>query len=132
MPDSFTFVCPFCNQKLDCDSTLENQCVVCPSCNNEIVPARNKFERKIRVAKTPQPEVRPAGETGTMTPSPQSTGQVVINNYVNNASPEGHCFGTSNFPKQRIVYILFGVFLGGWGVHNFYAGYTKEASIRIY
>ena len=29
--------------------------------------------------------------------------------------------------KSRFVYILFAFFLGGWGVHNFYAGYEAKA-----
>lgn len=27
-------------------------------------------------------------------------------------------------PKSRLAYILMGLFLGGLGVHNFYAGYN--------
>lgn len=30
-------------------------------------------------------------------------------------------------PKSRLAYILLAFFLGGFGVHNFYAGYTKKA-----
>lgn len=26
---------------------------------------------------------------------------------------------------------LLGIFLGGWGIHNFYLGYTKKAVIQI-
>jgi len=33
--------------------------------------------------------------------------------------------------KQRIVYILLGVFLGELGVHNFYAGYTNKGVIQL-
>lgn len=33
--------------------------------------------------------------------------------------------------KQRIVYILLAIFLGSFGVHNFYAGYTKKAIIQL-
>jgi TM2 domain-containing membrane protein YozV len=30
-------------------------------------------------------------------------------------------------PKSRTVFVLTGIFLGVFGVHNFYAGYTKKA-----
>ena len=30
-------------------------------------------------------------------------------------------------PKSRTAYIVLGVFLGAFGVHNFYAGYTARA-----
>lgn len=34
-------------------------------------------------------------------------------------------------PRQRIAYILLGVFLGGLGIHNFYAGYTGRAVAQL-
>ncbi len=33
--------------------------------------------------------------------------------------------------KQKMVAGLLGIFLGGWGVHNFYLGYTKKAVIQL-
>lgn len=33
--------------------------------------------------------------------------------------------------KSRIAYILLGIFLGGLGVHNFYAGYTGRAVAQL-
>ena len=34
-------------------------------------------------------------------------------------------------PKSRLVYIILALFLGGFGVHNFYAGYTRNAVIQL-
>ncbi len=34
-------------------------------------------------------------------------------------------------PKERLTYILLGIFLGGLGVHNFYAGYTGRAVTQL-
>jgi|CXWL01.1.fsa_nt_gi TM2 domain-containing membrane protein YozV len=34
-------------------------------------------------------------------------------------------------PKKRVVYVLLGLLLGGLGIHNFYAGYKKTASIQL-
>lgn len=34
-------------------------------------------------------------------------------------------------PKTRVAYILLGLFLGGLGVHNFYAGYTSKAVTQL-
>ena len=34
-------------------------------------------------------------------------------------------------PKSRLAYILLAIFLGGLGIHNFYAGYTKKAVIQL-
>jgi len=33
--------------------------------------------------------------------------------------------------KSRLVYILLGLFLGGLGIHNFYAGYTNKAIAQL-
>ena len=44
---------------------------------------------------------------------------------------------TANVPaagytqKSRLVYILLGLFLGGFGVHNFYAGYHLQGAIQL-
>jgi TM2 domain-containing membrane protein YozV len=33
--------------------------------------------------------------------------------------------------KKRAVYIILGLFLGGWGVHNFYAGYVGRGIAQL-
>ena len=33
--------------------------------------------------------------------------------------------------KTRIAFILLGIFLGGLGIHNFYAGYTGKAVAQL-
>jgi TM2 domain-containing membrane protein YozV len=33
--------------------------------------------------------------------------------------------------KSRIAYILLGLFLGGLGIHNFYAGYAGKAIAQL-
>ena len=34
-------------------------------------------------------------------------------------------------PKSRVAYILLGIFLGEFGIHNFYAGYTNKAVAQL-
>lgn len=51
---NFVFMCPFCNQRLDCDEALENQEVNCPSCSNVIVPVRPDDAPAAVVAETPK------------------------------------------------------------------------------
>jgi len=34
-------------------------------------------------------------------------------------------------PKSKMTAGLLGIFLGAWGVHNFYLGFTKKAIIQI-
>lgn len=33
--------------------------------------------------------------------------------------------------KSKMAAGLLGIFLGGWGIHNFYLGFTKKAIIQI-
>lgn len=33
--------------------------------------------------------------------------------------------------KSRVAYVLLGLFLGGLGIHNFYAGRKKPARIQL-
>ena len=33
--------------------------------------------------------------------------------------------------KSRVAYVVLAIFLGAFGVHNFYAGYTKKAVIQL-
>ena len=34
-------------------------------------------------------------------------------------------------PKTRVLFVLLGIFLGIFGVHNFYAGYVKKGTIQL-
>jgi TM2 domain-containing membrane protein YozV len=34
-------------------------------------------------------------------------------------------------PKTRVIFVLLGIFLGIFGAHNFYAGYTKKGSLQL-
>ncbi len=34
-------------------------------------------------------------------------------------------------PKSRLAYILLAVFLGSFGIHNFYAGYKSKAIAQL-
>jgi TM2 domain-containing membrane protein YozV len=44
--------------------------------------------------------------------------------------PPPQQFPVSN-SKSRVAFILLGVFLGGLGIHNFYAGYTSKALTQL-
>ncbi|HEX5790258.1 MAG TPA: TM2 domain-containing protein [Luteolibacter sp.] len=37
----------------------------------------------------------------------------------------------STEPKSKVVAGVLALLLGGWGVHKFYLGYTKEGIIQI-
>ncbi|MDR0913873.1 MAG: TM2 domain-containing protein [Oscillospiraceae bacterium] len=43
--------------------------------------------------------------------------------------PPNQPFGYA--PKSKMAAGLLGIFLGGWGVHNFYLGFTSKAVIQL-
>lgn len=135
----FKFVCPFCNRELDCDESLNNQITVCPICNNEIIPIPNPHEGKIK-AHVPesQPDTEVNKTTDVQTPfaaGPNDKINIYIQNSNAGYNPQDPGVNTGvysdNTPKKRWVYILLGFFLGSLGVHNFYAGYSKEAIAQL-
>ena len=38
---------------------------------------------------------------------------------------------TTIINKSRVAYIVLGIFLGGLGVHNFYAGYSSKGIAQL-
>jgi len=61
----------------------------------------------------PPPPLQPATQAASHTP-PQ-----LVNYY------------QTDKPKTRVIFVLLGVFLGIFGAHNFYAGYTKKGALQL-
>lgn len=80
-----------------CENDVQSGLRVCPSCGAVV-----RIEQMPTMAPIAQP--------------PQSVQQQEVTEL---QSP--------NPPKSRVAYILFGLFLGGLGIHNFYAGRTSRA-----
>jgi len=47
------------------------------------------------------------------------------------ASPQPYVHPAYTAPKQRVAYVLLGLFLGLLGIHNFYAGYVGRAVAQL-
>ena len=47
------------------------------------------------------------------------------------SSNENNIALTITQPKERTVYILLGIFLGWFGIHNFYAGYSGRGATQL-
>jgi len=62
--------------------------------------------------------VAPPPQAGAPSPSAYAPDQLV--NYY--SPPQ---------PKTRVVFVLLGIFLGVFGVHNFYTGYVKKGTIQL-
>ena len=50
---------------------------------------------------------------------------------VNEDKPFGTQANENDDRKSKLLAGLFGIFLGGFGVHNFYLGFTKRGVIQI-
>lgn len=54
-------------------------------------------------------------------------GAVIRSEQLLSIVPMVHTSQVSNPPKSRVAYVLLGLFLGGLGIHNFYAGRPNRA-----
>ena len=87
-------------------------------------------------APQPQPQVQYAPQQQPqmqqqMPYAPQPQVQYAPQQQYNGYAPVQPAMATGTMQKSRISYILLGVFLGGLGVHNFYAGYTGRAIAQL-
>src|ERR1700709_2153686 len=82
------------------------------------------------VRSAPPPPPLPAGSGVAPPPlamqsySPQGFGGMAV-------APYGYGYGSYVQPKSRVAFVLLAVFLGSFGAHNFYAGYTRKAVIQL-
>jgi len=74
----------------------------------------------------PPPPPPPVARTG-VAPPPQSGPGLQVEQVPNSLA---HYYPPPQ-PKSRVVFVLLGIFLGAFGVHNFYAGYVKRGTIQL-
>lgn len=94
--------CPFCMEKVNAEAKK------CRHCGETL-------DVVLRVAE----EARRSAAAGA---------PIVVNNNNNN---NNNNVGTAYPPKSRLVYILLGLFLGSFGIHNFYAGYSGRGIVQL-
>lgn len=54
-----------------------------------------------------------------------------VKEVVNEVKKEEVKVESKSEPKSKMAAGLLGIFLGAWGVHNFYLGYTTKAIIQV-
>lgn len=75
----------------------------------------------------PSPSPPPPMLSTGIAPPPPPMGQVR-----NNSAPSALVdYYSANRPKTRVVFVLLGIFLGIFGVHNFYAGYVRKGVAQL-
>ena len=90
----------------------------CERCNNEVLPGSSFCSvcgAAVKVGSVPQAPVPPTFPAGGAYAAPQPATNMVLN------VP----------PKSRIAYVLLAIFLGGLGIHNFYAGYMERGVTQL-
>lgn len=95
----------------------------CPNCGNE-VPEGAQFCNKCGAAmnNAQQFNNQNMNQNGNMNqPGPTPV-------MMQNSQQQGP---TGVEQKSKMAAGLLGIFLGGWGIHNFYLGYTNKAIIQI-
>ncbi len=74
-----------------------------------------------------------ANQTTTADPDPLRGTAFDQNNMNNNAYPikNTNPYASTSVQKSRIAAGLLGIFFGGFGVHNFYLGYSNRAILQL-
>ena len=89
-----------------CGQLIEESVKFCPHCGKSTAEEAPKAENTHTYESIPAPEVTPV-------------------------PPAVHNVEQKSRTVAGLMGILFGVFLGGLGIHNFYLGYTKKAVAQL-
>jgi TM2 domain-containing membrane protein YozV len=151
-PDEAVTACPSCGTPHHADCFAENGgctifgCASAPAEEAKISVGASDFQPMPPVAPgsmyglgavgppalpVPPPPPLPLGSAPP--PPPLAVQPYGWQGYGVPAVPYDASYGYGNYvrPKSRVAFVLLAVFLGSFGAHNFYAGYTKKAVIQL-
>lgn len=152
---SHAVVCPYCRMSFDGQGPAKIYCTACGMPHHEDCYQENGGCTVFGCARAPADDpklqvsysdlisqpVAPVSSAGpqTVAPVPQLTspygGPLGLSQAAPAAAPAQSlpaapaqpAYVPGRQPKSRTAYIVLGIFLGGFGAHNFYAGYTGRA-----
>lgn len=136
-------LCPYCNGTIKMNATVCKHCkqIISPSSNlamgcNTSPPSNGNIYGMsgANVYSNMQPypfNIQPNTNYGTNITVIQENGN--RNGFSPSYPTRGNTYtqGNSINAKSRVTYILLGWFLGAFGIHNFYAGYTTQGILQI-
>jgi predicted Zn finger-like uncharacterized protein len=127
-------LCPHCSQEYTVDDSRAGQVVQCAVCSDEFtIPA---------IEPTPvKTEIKPVVHTHPTPPSPSELpknkvcpmcGETILYSAKKCRFCQTMLDGERVIKQvDRMVYVLLAIFMGGLGVHNFYAGRTGAGYINL-
>ncbi len=104
----FETKCPHCDASLTAQTGWVGMISECPACKQNFTITQESSAEP--------PPMPPLPEIPDVPPVPKTENNMPHTEYSN---------------KTRIAYLLLGIFLGAWGIHDFYAGYTQRGIIKV-
>ena len=129
--------CPHCGQKYEIDDDLTGQELECSACGKTFTAA--KSDDSPTDAPVPELKPLPVPPESPSASAPQPTrrcpmcGEKILA-VARKCRFCGEYLDESGQPlrrKNRTVYVLLGLFLGGFGAHNFYIGQQWRGAIKV-
>jgi hypothetical protein len=143
-------VCPYCNTEIEETDPNKTACPTCGAAHHGECWQENGGCTVFGCASAPEEEPKitvgaaelaaiappPPGYRAALPPPPQARMDLepVLSLGGYNVPPPVLNYSVPIYeepPKNRIAYILLGFFLGSFGAHNFYAGYTSRGIAQL-
>lgn len=125
-------VCPYCRMPFDDKGPSRIYCIACGMPHHEDCYQENGGCTVFGCSRAPADDPKLQVSYGdlraaaTQLAGPVQTQAVPVPYMYSQAQPQP-AYVDGRSAKSRTTYIVLGVFLGAFGVHNFYAGYTGRA-----
>ena len=129
---SFIYFCPGCNQKMEVPDEMENTFYPCPYCKVNCLLTKEVDDRASRETQKifDQPKKLKPAKPYPHTLLRQPVRHLPLAN-INVKQTNINRKKTNTNRKQRVIYVLLGIFMGGFGAHNFYAGEIGKGIAKI-
>ena len=131
-------ICPHCQQHYEIDDSYAGNWTICESCGkNFAIPDAETISSAI-----PESELIQEADSGSNQDANSEHCPFCGGELAPNVKKCRHCgewliseaktrLSSDDPPKSRLTYILLALFVGLFGIHDFYAGYTNRGVIAF-